>query len=30
MNTIEGCPGSEMLDFKDKDRKDTEEPDGKI
>ena len=30
MNTIEGCPGSQMLDFKDKDRKDTEEPEGKI
>ncbi len=30
MNTIEGCPGSQMLDFKDKDRKDTEEPGGKI
>ena len=30
MKTIEGCPGSQMLDFKDNDRKDTEEPEGKI
>ena len=30
MKTIEGCPGSQMLAFKDKDRKDTEEPEGKI
>ncbi len=30
MNPLEGCPGSQMLDFKDKDRKDTEEPEGKI
>ena len=30
MNPLEGCPGSQMLDFKDKSRKDTEEPEGKI
>jgi hypothetical protein len=30
MNPLEGCPGSQVLDFKDKDRKDTEEPEGKI
>jgi len=30
MNLVEGCPGSQMLDFKDKDRKDSEEPEGKI
>ncbi len=30
MNPIEGCPGSQTLDFKDKDRKDTEAPEGKI
>ena len=30
MKTIQGCPGSQMLDFEDKDRKDTEEPEGKI
>jgi len=30
MNTIEGCPGSQMLDFNDKYLKDTKEPEGKI
>lgn len=30
MNPIEGCPGSQVLDFKDKDRKDTADPAGKI
>ena len=30
MNPLEGCPGSQTLDFKDKDRKDTAEPEGKI
>ncbi len=30
MKTIEGCPGSQMIDFKAKDRKDTEEPGAKI
>ncbi len=30
MNPLEGCPGSQMLDFIDKDRKDTEEPEEKI
>ena len=30
MNPIEGCPGSQVLDFKDKDRKDTADPEGKI
>ena len=30
MNPLEGCPGSQVLDFKDKDRKDTADPEGKI
>ena len=30
MNPVEGCPGSQVLDFKDKDRKDTADPEGKI
>ncbi len=30
MNSLEGCPGSQMLDFKDKEHKDTAEPEGKI
>ncbi len=30
MKAIGGCPGSQMLDFDDKDRKDTGEPEGKI
>lgn len=30
MNTIEGCPGSQMLNFKDKDQKDSAGPEGKI
>lgn len=30
MNPLEGCPGSQTLDFKDKEHKDTDEPEGKI
>jgi len=30
MKAVEGCPGSQILDFIDKDRKDTGEPEGKI
>ena len=30
MNPLEGCPGSQVLDFKDKDRKGTPDPEGKI
>ena len=30
MNPLEGCPGSQVLDFKDKNRKDTADPEGKI
>ncbi len=30
MNPLEGCPGSQTLDFKDKEHKDTAGPEGKI